>query len=67
MLQIVLKNVYYKYQDNDKWAIDDLSLKIEKGKQIVLTGDNGAGKSTLFKLLLQNPFLYIIKKIIPEL
>lgn len=52
MVQIELKNVYYKYQDNDKWAIDDLSLKIEKGKQIVLTGDNGAGKSTLFKLLL---------------
>ncbi|WP_302177602.1 thiol reductant ABC exporter subunit CydD [Megamonas funiformis] len=52
MVQIELKNVYYKYQDNDKWAIDDLSLKIEKGKQFVLTGDNGAGKSTLFKLLL---------------
>ena len=52
MVQIELKNVYYKYQDNDKWAIDNLSLKIEKGKQFVLTGDNGAGKSTLFKLLL---------------
>ena len=52
IVQIELKNVYYKYQDNDKWAIDDLSLKIEKGKQFVLTGDNGAGKSTLFKLLL---------------
>lgn len=52
IVQIELKNVYYKYQDNDKWAIDDLSLKIEKGKQLVLTGDNGAGKSTLFKLLL---------------
>ena len=52
IVQIELKNVYYKYQDSDKWAIDDLSLKIEKGKQFVLTGDNGAGKSTLFKLLL---------------
>lgn len=52
MVQIELKNVYYKYQDSDKWAIDDFSLKIKKGKQIVLTGDNGAGKSTLFKLLL---------------
>jgi ATP-binding cassette, subfamily C, bacterial CydD len=29
-VQIELKNVYYKYQDSDKWAIDDLSLKIEK-------------------------------------
>ena len=27
MVQIELKNVYYKYQDSDKWAIDDLSLK----------------------------------------
>lgn len=52
MVQIELKNVYYKYQDSDKWAIDDFSLKIKKGKQFVLTGDNGAGKSTLFKLLL---------------
>lgn len=52
IVQIELKNVYYKYQDSDKWAIDDFSLKIEKGKQLVLTGDNGAGKSTLFKLLL---------------
>lgn len=52
IVQIELKNVYYKYQDSDKWAIDNLSLKIEKGKQLVLTGDNGAGKSTLFKLLL---------------
>lgn len=52
MVQIELKNVYYEYQDSDKWAIDNLSLKIEKGKQFVLTGDNGAGKSTLFKLLL---------------
>ena len=52
MVKNELKNVYYKYQDSDKWAIDDLSLKIEKGKQLVLTGDNGAGKSTLFKLLL---------------
>lgn len=52
IVQVELKNVYYKYQDSDKWAIDDLSLKIEKGKQFVLTGDNGAGKSTLFKLLL---------------
>lgn len=52
MVQIELKNVYYKYQDSDKWAIDNLSLKIEKGKHLVLTGDNGAGKSTLFKLLL---------------
>ena len=51
-MQIELKNVYYKYQDSDKWAIDDFSLKIKKGKQFVLTGDNGAGKSTLFKLLL---------------
>ena len=52
IVQIELKNVYYKYQDSDKWAIDDFSLKIKKGKQFVLTGDNGAGKSTLFKLLL---------------
>ena len=34
MVQIELKNVYYKYQDSDKWAIDDLSLKNRKRQTV---------------------------------
>lgn len=50
--QIEFKNISYKYKDSEKQAIDDLSLKIQAGSNIVITGANGAGKSTLFKLLL---------------
>ena len=50
--QIEFKNISYKYKDSEKQAIDDLSLKIQAGSNVVITGANGAGKSTLFKLLL---------------
>ena len=50
--QIEFKKVSYKYKDSEKQAIDDLSLKIQAGSNVVITGANGAGKSTLFKLLL---------------
>ncbi|MGV8981121.1 energy-coupling factor ABC transporter ATP-binding protein [Clostridium sp.] len=40
-------NVNYKYQDGTK-ALNNINLKIEKGKKISFLGVNGSGKSTLF-------------------
>jgi len=46
---IELKNVTKKFDDFT--ALDDVSLKIEKGTAFGLLGSNGAGKSTILRLL----------------
>jgi subfamily B ATP-binding cassette protein MsbA len=46
---IELKNVSFSYED--KIILDDINLKIEKGKTIALVGSSGAGKSTLVDLI----------------
>ena len=37
---------------NEKCALDDISLAVEKGEFITVLGSNGAGKSTLFNAIL---------------
>lgn len=49
---IVLKNVTYKYDENRRAALDNISLNIEPGNWISIVGANGSGKSTLVKLLM---------------
>ncbi|MCI1944716.1 energy-coupling factor transporter ATPase [Clostridium luticellarii] len=50
---IVCENVKYQYEENDKenskFAIDDVSLQVEKGEFLVILGRNGSGKSTIAK------------------
>lgn len=46
---IELKNVTFSYQD--KIILDEVNLKIEKGKTVALVGSSGAGKSTLVDLI----------------
>lgn len=51
---LVLKNIKYEVDDETgkKTIIDDLSLNVEDGKFVVITGPNGGGKSTLAKLIM---------------
>ena len=52
-IMLELKNISFHVDDEhgDKEIIKDLSLKIDDGKFVVITGPNGGGKSTLAKLI----------------
>lgn len=46
------KRISFKYEQNNQWALEDISLTLAAGKVTGLIGANGSGKSTLFMLLL---------------
>ncbi len=49
-----LKSVSYTVEENgqEKKILDDLSLTLEDGKFVVITGPNGGGKSTIAKIIM---------------
>ncbi len=49
---VELKNVTFRYEENDPDILQKLSFSVKEGEQVTLTGRTGAGKSTIFKLLL---------------
>ena len=51
--KIVFENVAFKYSDESKNVIDNVSFSVRKGETIALVGRSGSGKSTLTSLLLR--------------
>ena len=49
--EIELKNIYFKYLDETKYVLSNLSFKIKIGKINALIGPSGSGKSTIVDLL----------------
>lgn len=45
------KGIWFRYQKNSPWVLKDVSLKIEAGERVALTGPSGYGKSTLARIL----------------
>lgn len=48
---IEFKNVSFKYDDNQKVILNDITTSFEKGEFVAVLGHNGSGKSTFAKLI----------------
>jgi ATP-binding cassette subfamily B protein RaxB len=54
---IELRDLRFRYGDNEPYVLDGVTLKVNPGERIALTGPSGGGKTTLLKLMigLHNP------------
>ena len=48
---IEVRNIRYRYGDNEAWVLDGVSFKIEAGELVAIVGASGGGKTTLLKIL----------------
>jgi len=48
---IRFENVYFRYDETDKYVLEDINLDIKKGETVAFVGPSGAGKSTLVDLI----------------
>ncbi|THE12110.1 energy-coupling factor ABC transporter ATP-binding protein [Bacillus timonensis] len=48
---LVVDQISYKYAENTKLALENLSFSVRKGEWLAIVGHNGSGKSTLARIL----------------
>lgn len=49
--EIILKNVSFKYENQENFTLKNINLTIKQGEKLAVVGLNGAGKTTLVKLI----------------
>ena len=49
---IEFKNVTFKYNTNEQYALDDISFVVNDSQWVSILGHNGSGKSTIAKLMI---------------
>jgi ABC-type bacteriocin/lantibiotic exporter with double-glycine peptidase domain len=50
-INIELENVNFTYPGNKQKTLNDLSLSLQDGEKIMISGENGSGKSTLLAII----------------
>jgi ATP-binding cassette subfamily B protein RaxB len=50
--RLELRNVSFRYSDNEPEVLKDVSFAIEPGESVAISGPSGCGKTTLLKILL---------------
>lgn len=50
---IEFEHVSFAYPNTDKWVLEDVSFRLQKGEKTAFVGINGSGKTTLIKLILR--------------
>lgn len=50
-LSLVLKNVSYTYPEENRFAVNNISIEVKSGEHVLFTGSNDSGKSTLLYLM----------------
>lgn len=51
--EIEFQEVWFQYPNEDKFALQNISFKLNRNNLYVLVGKNGSGKTTIIKLLLR--------------
>ncbi len=49
--ELIIENLSYKYSNDSKLILNNISLKLKKGKTIGIVGASGSGKSTFVDIL----------------
>lgn len=49
--ELDLQNISFQYKNTGEKVLDNIHLKIERGKKYAVTGESGAGKSTLINVI----------------
>lgn len=50
---IKFNDVWFRYSEDDPWALKGVSFTIRNGETVALVGDSGGGKSTIVSLLMR--------------
>ncbi|MBZ5522888.1 MAG: peptidase domain-containing ABC transporter [Acidobacteriia bacterium] len=48
---VEVRGVFFRYSDTERWLLEDIHLRVERGECVAITAPSGTGKSTLLKLM----------------